>query len=840
MIPAGPIFGCGFGHSFGVCIWLGGRAKSLFTSKFFSRFRGNIWTFRSHGWFQHAIRLLDCNGIRCQARYNLHPYRPLGSRRYHGDQQSVSTKSSDAIPSRTVKTEPRPKKPGSNETTGFLGAFGGVFTPCTLTILGVIMFLRYGQVVGQSGLFLALLIVAFSKLITTVTTFSLSAISTNTKVEGGGAYFLISRSLGVEFGGAIGIIFFFAQAISVALYVIGFSEAFGNSVSSAIPPWLVASIINLVVFVCVYIGAGWTIKVQFFILGALGLSLVSFFLGAFQSFDTELLKQNWGPNFPEGSNFFIMFALFFPAVTGIMAGANMSGDLKNPGKAIPSGTLWAILVTAVIYVGMAVALAGSRSSQAMIGDNFIVEKIAVWPILITIGVFSATLSSALGSMMGAPRILQALARDNVFKSLTFFGVGSGKNNEPRRAILLTFAMSQIAILLADLNTIAPLITMCFMITYGLINLATFYESITRNPSFRPRFRYSHWMTALAGAIGCIGVMLLINWKWAVFSMILMAAIHNWIGRREIEARWGDINSGLLFERTRKNLLKLEEQLYHPKNWRPIILVLSGATWDRPHLAVYGHWLTNGHGILLLGQVIHGEIENRIDRIQGQEEILHNFVTKQDLEAFPSVVASVNLKEGIEALVQCQGFGALRPNTVLVGWPSRIDRAAQFGGTLRTISKFKRSIIAVRLSKQVSESDPWKPGAGTIDVWWRGHKNGELMLLLGHLFTLNQEWRNRPIRLLRVIENEAGAEEVLSHLNALIEASRIDATAKVVVSDNARMAIRNESMFSALTILGFEPPPEGSEASFFELMDKLAEGTSRTIFVSSAGKMSLQS
>ncbi|MGI9519127.1 MAG: amino acid permease, partial [Pirellulaceae bacterium] len=507
----------------------------------------------------------------------------------------------------TAKSPKRESRGRPGESSGFLGTFGGVFTPCTLTILGVIMFLRYGQVVGQSGLWWALVIVAVSKLITTITTFSLSAIATNTKVEGGGAYFLISRSLGVEFGGAIGIIFFFAQAIAVAMYVIGFSEAFFGTVSSAIPLWIVASIVNILVFVCVYIGAGWTIKVQYFILGILGLSLLSFYVGAALDFKLSTLQANLAPHFTDGNSLAIMFALFFPAVTGIMAGANMSGDLKDPARSIPLGTLAAILVTAVIYLTMAVCMAGSRSQQELVSNNLIVNDIALVPVLITAGVFAATLSSALGSMMGAPRILQALSRDEIFSSLRLFGSGSGPNNEPRRAIIVTFLISQICIVLADLDTIAPLITMAFMITYGLINLATFYEGITRNPSYRPRFRYSHWMTSLAGAIGCIGVMLLIDWRWALASIVMMAAIHYYIGRREIEARWGDINSGLLFERTRKNLLKLEEELYHPKNWRPIILALAGAGWDRPHLAVYGHWLTNGHGILLLGQVIHGDL-----------------------------------------------------------------------------------------------------------------------------------------------------------------------------------------------------------------------------------------
>ena len=466
------------------------------------------------------------------------------------------------------------------------GTFGGVFTPCVLTILGVIMFLRLGFVVGQAGVVYALIIVVVSTVITGLTSLSLSAIATNTRVKGGGAYYLISRSLGVEFGGAIGVVFFLAQAISVAMYVIGFAEALVHSVPSAagVSVATVATITNVAVFVCVFIGAGWTIRLQYFILAVLFASIVSFSVGAGQAFDAEILRANLKPDYLPGESLFTMFALFFPAVTGIMAGTNMSGDLRDPARSIPRGTLSAVFVTAIIYLGMAVLLAGSRGAGQLTAQSLVVADIARWPLLITAGVFAATVSSALGSMMGAPRILQALARDHVFGWLRPFSAGSGKNNEPRRAIVLTFLISQTCVLLADLNTIAPLITMFFMITYGLLNLATFYEAITRNPSYRPRFRYCHWTTSLAGAFGCLAVMFLIDWRSALASIVAMALLHQYISRREVTARWGDLQSGLLFERTRRNLLRLEEEMYHPKNWRPIILALSGAGWDRPHLA----------------------------------------------------------------------------------------------------------------------------------------------------------------------------------------------------------------------------------------------------------------
>jgi amino acid transporter len=719
------------------------------------------------------------------------------------------------------------------------GTFGGVFTPCVLTILGVIMFLRFGYVVGQAGVLYALLIVAVSKVITGLTTLSLSAIATNTRVKGGGAYYVISRSLGVEFGGAIGLVFFLAQAISVAMYVIGFAEAFVGSIPAAgVSMTTVATVTNVAVFVCVLIGAGWTIKLQYFILAVLVAAIVSFVVGSGQSFDVAMLTANLAPSYSDGESLFTMFALFFPAVTGIMAGANMSGDLRDPARSIPRGTLSAVLVTAVIYLGMALLLGGSRPAAQLTENSLIVAEIASWPLLITAGVFAATLSSALGSMMGAPRILQAFARDNVFGWLQPFASGSGASNEPRRAVCLTFVISQVCILSADLNTIAPLITMFFMITYGLLNLATFYEAITKNPSYRPRFRYCHWTTSLAGALGCLVVMFLVDWRWALASMAAMAVLHRYISRKEVEARWGDLQSGLLFERTRRNLLRLEEELYHPKNWRPIILALSGAGWDRPQLAVYGHWFTSGHGILTLGQVIQGEIENRLERRTAQERILHDFIRTEELEAFPAVVVAPYLADGIESLVQCQGMGALRSNTVMIGWPTDQKRAEAFGATLRTIASLQRSIIAVRFKDD--PDDPWIAPPGTIDVWWRGRQNGSLMLLLAHLLTKTTEWRNRPIRLMRVIENEAGVAEVESHLRELADEARIMATPVAIVSSNPMEDIRRTSQNAALVLMGFEAPEEGDEQAFFERMEKWAGDLPRVVFVDSIGEMSLES
>ncbi len=718
------------------------------------------------------------------------------------------------------------------------GAFGGVFTPCTLTILGVILFLRLGHVVGQAGFVHAVGIILAANAITLLTGLSLSAIATNTRVRGGGAYYLISRSLGVEFGGAIGVVFFLAQAITVALYVIGFAEAVVGAIP-AVPFSVraVATIVNVGVFLCVLVGAGWTIKVQYVILALVGAALASFYAGAASAFRLEAFGEGTSPGYVHGASLWTTFALFFPAVTGIMAGANMSGDLKDPGRMIPRGTLAAIGVTTAVYLTVAFLLAGARPREALVENNLILREIAAVPVLITAGVFAATLSSALSSMMGAPRILQAFARDDVLPWLKPFAHASGRQREPRRAIVLTFAISQTCVTLGDLDTIAPLITMAFLITYGTLNLATYYESITRNPSYRPRFRYSHWSTALAGGVGCLVVMFLIAPVWASVGILLMAGLYKYVSLREIEARWGDARSGAAFERTRRNLLALEDEVHHPKNWRPIVLAFSGGGWQRPHLAVCGHWLTAGHGVLSLGQVIQGDVEDFTERRAAQEQLVRQFIRDEELEAFPAVVVAQHLSDGIEALVQCHGLGVLRANTVLLGWPSDPARVEAFGATLRVVARLKRSIVAVRIRDE--DADPWEVPPGTIDVWWRGKANGPLMLLFAHLLTTNNEWRTRPIRLLRVAQSEAAVDEMTRHQKELIETSRIRATPRVIVSDDVAGTIQATSRGAALAFLGFEAPEEGNELAFFQAMERLAGDLERVVFVDSLGEVELE-
>lgn len=735
---------------------------------------------------------------------------------------------------------PDPMADAQPNPRGRFGTFGGVFTPCTLTILGVIMFLRFGQVVGNSGVWMCLGVIALAKLITTLTAFSVSSIATNTQVKGGGAYFMISRSLGVEFGGSIGLVFFMAQAVSVAMYVIGFTEAFVATFPSLAPHSAsVASTVNLAVFICVFIGAGWTIKLQYGILAVLVASLVSFAAGAVQDFDAERLSANLGGGFAPGESFFTMFALFFPAATGIMAGANMSGDLKDPARSIPRGTLGAIGFTGLVYAGMAVLLAGAASRDDLLINNLVVRDLASVPLLITGGIFAATLSSAIGSMMGAPRILQAVGRDGIFRRLEFFGIGAGVSNEPRRAVVATFVIAQLGILVGDLDLIAPIITMFFMVTYGYLNLATFVESYTKNPSYRPTFRLTHWSLALLAALACAAVMFLIAPLWAAVAIAFMALLHWWIARRQIISTWGDVHSGVAFERARKALMRMEEERYHPKNWRPAVIAFSGSAGTRTRLAVIGHWLCSQRGILTLAQVISGEVDDLTERRRGQERALRSFIQDEGLKALHSVIVSEDRQIGMEALVQCHGLGALTPNTVLAGWSNDPDQAVPFIHALSVVGRLGRSLLLLCDNRE-DDADPWGVEGSTVDVWWRGKKNGPLMLLLAHLLMLNEEWRGQRLRLLRVVPNDAAREESVRHLTDLLATARMKGEVKVIASEDAIGTIRAESRGASVVFLGLDAPREDESArAYMERSGTLTDAFRTCVLVGSAGDVSIE-
>ncbi|MBN1833994.1 MAG: amino acid permease [Deltaproteobacteria bacterium] len=734
----------------------------------------------------------------------------------------------------------------TQNTQNRLGTFGGVFTPSILTIVGVIMFMRAGYVIGEAGILQAFLILIIAKSITTLTGISISAVSTNTPVSGGGAYFLISRALGPEFGGAIGIALFMAQAISVPFYILGFTEALVRAFPEACQDFLnIALFTAIVLFIISFTGAKAAIKTQYIIMSILALSILAFMGGSLLNFSGDVFYANLGSKYTSiNVSFWVVFALYFPAATGIMAGVNMSGDLENPGKSIPSGTFAAIFTGLLIYGLQILIIGGAQTRDQLISSSFETmgeQALFGSGFLITAGVFAATLSSGLGSFLGAPRVLQAVGRDNVIPLLRVFRRGSRKGDEPHRALVFTFLITLMTILWAGnnpdggaFNIVASVVTMFFLYTYGMINLAAFVESFASNPSFRPRFKYYHWLPALAGGAVCAITALLIDpWPATVAAVIIMIFYYS-LRRRLLRVHFGDARWGFIYSRLRSNLLKLANLAINPKNWRPSILVLTGDPEPHMTMIMYALWIGAERGLVTLVRVLTGDILELAAHRKAAKEQLNRFVLDHDFEALSTVVVSRNLDEGLSAIIQGHAIGPLQPNVVCMGWASDQQRALPFAHHLIAIQSLGMSLILFK-----DHGLPYTAQSRRIDIWWRGKENGSLMVIVSHLLTLNYEWRDAKIRLLRMIQNEEGREPATQALKEIIDKARIDADAHIVVSESPFADVLHRySSDASVVFLGFVLPEEGEAIKFQSRYEEMLSELPTTLLFCSSGEADL--
>ncbi|MGD1902906.1 MAG: Na-K-Cl cotransporter [Geitlerinemataceae cyanobacterium] len=727
-----------------------------------------------------------------------------------------------------TQSNSRPPRLDPTERSG-LGTFGGVYTPSVLTILGVIMYLRFGWVVANVGWGGALAIVTLATSITLLTGLSISSIATDRVVRVGGAYYIISRSLGLETGGAVGVPLYFAQAISVALYTIGFVESLTRNFPTLEPYQLWLNIgTTLAVTLVAATSASFAIKTQYFIMAAIALSLLSFIFGS------PVGAQDvgaWGVEGAIGEPFWVVFAVFFPAVTGIMAGVNMSGDLEDPSKSIPTGTLGAIATGYVIYMALPLLLAGRADSETLLNNPLVMRDVAVWGDAILLGIWGATLSSALGSILGAPRVLQALARDGVLpRFMRSLGKGSGPDDEPRLGTLVTLAVAIAAVCVGDLNKIAPVLTMFFLTTYMVLNVAAAIEGFLQSPSFRPTFRVP-WLLSALGALGCLGVMLAIDAAAAIVAAIFVLLLYLWLERREMQSAWGDVRRGLWMELVRMGVFNLDGDL-DPKNWRPHVLVFSGAPMRRWPLIELASMVTHNRGLVTVSSVLPSGSRDPAQQHQLEAKV-RDYLVKRNVNALVRIVTASNPFDGAEKLVEAYGLGSLVPNTIVLGDSERIELRESFCGLIATLHRARRSVLVLR--------DNPERGFGQrqrIDVWWRGlQANGSLMLLLAYLIQTESRWNNADISLKLVVANESAARSVDANLRQMIDAFRIRATAKVSIADDRpfRDILHESSRDADLVFLGIARP-EGNAAEFcdrYAQLQALAAGLPTTIFVLAA-------
>jgi amino acid transporter len=698
-----------------------------------------------------------------------------------------------------------------------LGTFAGVFTPSILTILGIILFMRMGYVIGNAGLGLALVIIVLANSISVLTSFSLSAIATNMKVKKGGDYYLISRTLGVEFGGSIGIVLFLAQSVSIAFYCLGFGEI----VSAMLPfsvahlPQFIAAAAVLSLFVLAWIGADIATRFQYLIMAFLIAALASFFIGGIASWDSTLLADNWAPYTGSELRFWFLFALFFPAVTGFTQGVSMSGDLKDPSKSLPRGTFAAVGISIIVYISVTFVFAASIPGQVMATDYTAMKQVARLPLLIDAGVIAATLSSAMASFLGAPRILQSLAGDKIFPLLNLFAAGDGLQSNPRRAVLLSLAIALLTITVGQLDLIAQIVTMFFLISYGLLNYATYFEARSSSPSFRPQFFWYHPYISLAGSVICLAIMLAIDFKTALIALSILLATYQFTKRTAGPARWADGQRSYHLQQARLNLKAAADETEHPRDWRPYILAMSNKSEHRDELLSCASWLEGGSGLTAVVEVITASRMERVKARAVAQRALEKDIASNNSDAYPLVIAVDDKKSGYQALVQSWGIGPMCANTLLLNWQEkRLDSASQkkvplFDGQMGIAYQFGCNIAIFSANRPLEtiEQELEQQSESCIDVWFNGDKTGRLALLFAYLLTRNPLWSKRPIRVLAT-HYPADNEQNQQRLEEELTNARISAEGMIVAEAESQQLVelsRDAAMvFLPFTIAGNRP------------------------------------
>ncbi|KHO00350.1 cation chloride cotransporter [Metarhizium album ARSEF 1941] len=575
-----------------------------------------------------------------------------------------------------------------------LGLVSGVYIPVCLNIMSILMFLRFGLILGQVGFLGIMGLLATAYCVDLLTTLSLSAIASNGEVKGGGAYYLISRSLGPEFGGSIGILFFLAQALNAAMNIVGLIDCIRLNVGPEFPRgyWtgygLQTAALVMSTSMCL-LGSATFSKASNLLLAILTAAVLSVPLSAifkapfrdddagivYTGLSLNTLASNLLPSFDEHvyqglTTFRDLFGITFPATSGIFAGASMSGDLKNPSKAVPKGTLWAMLTTFVVYFVVILSMACTISRASLLANDNIMSVTSLSAAVIFAGECSVTFFSALMGIMGSAKLFQALARDKLLPGLSIFGRGTKKADEPIFAVFLTYAIAQVA-LLADLNQIATFISMGYQMTFFVMNLACFLLKIGSAPNFRPSFKLFNWQTACIGSLLSAAAMFFIDETYAAIAICVLVFVFLLIHYLCPPKRWGDVSQNLIYHQVRKYLLRLKPE--HIKFWRPHIILLINNPRRQTRLIQFCNSMKKGSLYILGHVIVTDDFNSGVHEARLQQQAWTRYISEfSRIKAFVQLTMSPSITWGVRNLVLAAGLGGMRPNVAVLGFYNMDD------------------------------------------------------------------------------------------------------------------------------------------------------------------------
>lgn len=723
------------------------------------------------------------------------------------------------------------------------GTFMGAYVPSILMLFGVIIFLRLGWIVGSAGLYTTFFIITLASLVIFITMLSLSAAATNIQVGKGGSYYMVSRALGVEIGSAIGISLFLKQSISTAFCVVGFSESF-HGLFPQFSMQMIGITTLAILTMIAYISTNFVLKIQIFIFGTIILGLYSLFSGG----DIAPEAANQAHSSISTTSFWMTFALFFPAMTGLESSLSLSGDLKNPSRSLPLGVLSAVITSYATYMLIAYFLWNHAPQFLLVEDNLIIQHIAKFESLIILGIWGATLSSAIGAMLGAPRTLQALAEDQIVPSI--IGKEFGPYREPRIATAITVMIALVGIWFGSINMIAPILTMICLISYSTLNLATGLEDLMANPSWRPTFP-SHWSVSFLGAALCVIAMLMINAGAAILAMFGVTLLYLILKRRKIDASWEDIRYGILMFFSRFALYRLAWQQPSSRSWRPNFLVFTGKPSEVSNdLLNFAAAITQTKGFLTIASILQRD-QNSKEEIEELRQNIKSMLKEHRIEALVSLNESSNILTGMKRVISHYGLGPLTPNTIVCGGMSQEENLISYVEILKLTHEQGRNVVVINdePQKYCETKLSAKKVDGDIHVWWdeSSPRNTELMLILAYMLRKKTLWGQPNICLVGIANSEQMREKKLEEFNVLIKCNRFNIKTRVLVAPEASLndlgLVKQFSSQAAMIFLSLRAPNENEKieeyASYFRTLPHKSADFPLVALVMCAPQINLQ-
>ena len=711
------------------------------------------------------------------------------------------------------------------------GTFAGVFTPSLLTILGVIMYMRLGWVVGNAGLIGAIVIIIIAHVISVTTGLSISSVATDKKIGAGGIYYVLSRSMGIPIGGSIGIALYVGTALSIALYLIGFAESFNEffDFGMTINNIRITGTMALVaITLLALISTSIALKTQYIILTAIAVSIVSIVFGTRDyAPETISLVATEGAVPME-----IVFAVFFPAVTGFTAGIAMSGDLKDPKKSIPKGTLWAIGVGLIVYILLAIFIALSVNSETLQFDYNILMKMALYSPAVVAGIWGATLSSALGGILGGPRILQAMSVDKVTPKL--FSKGKGQSNEPVYALIMVFIIAEAGILIGELDVIARIVSMFYLTAYGFINIAFFLENWA-NPDFQPSFKIKRWI-GLLGFISCFAVMFKLDMFAMIAALAIIASLYFWLQRKEVKIQSNDVWRSVWENIVNKGLKKINANTEIQSSWNPNIILFSGRSEHQSYLLELSKTVSGRTGIVTNFKIIIDKDNHK--PLKKTDQIVTDELCAE-LGIFARQIKVDNIYNGIKNIATTFGFSGVEPNTIMMGWPKGLEDSKEYSEMTETLLHLDYNLLYLDFDKKYKFGN-YK----AVDLWWRetDSKNAEMMLNIARFIIASPRWDETNIRVLFVNNNNVDDTIIYNKILKLVEDLRVNVEIEII--DNAVRQIAFYDLISKysattdLTLVGIPNYKIERQAEFIVKTNQLFETIGSTLLVKAANNFNV--